>query len=307
MRRSLLLFAAPLFACQPPPPAPEGLDASSAHMVREFYSDDALFQAGLQGFMQWFEEEGRELMGVDNTAENVNEFQLQPLTDAEVAYMPLNHGRDIGIAAGVVSLAVMNCPIAESEELLLRRDQDVIFDDWEGYEREFLTPRAEYVAGWTDGFDAIPDVDAPYDGFDGSAYSSALLQTDNMVNASPVPLVGDFDPYPMHLDFRHGTYDIAGEPMNIFSILTFIEDSVTGPAGNNHLYQSYSVELNAELQDGETLRTLAVWIEGASDGVDIDPDDPLILNSALNKSKKASQRMTEVCEGTYEIPAERAE
>jgi hypothetical protein len=42
-------------------------------MVPEFYSDDATFQAGVQAFMNWFEDEGFELLGLENTAENVSD------------------------------------------------------------------------------------------------------------------------------------------------------------------------------------------------------------------------------------------
>ena len=53
MRRLLVLLVPTLLlpACEPPPPAPEGLDAASSFVIREFYNDDASFEAGLQGFM----------------------------------------------------------------------------------------------------------------------------------------------------------------------------------------------------------------------------------------------------------------
>jgi len=303
--RRLLVPVLLLSACQPPPPAPEGLNESSRFMIREFYADDATFQAGLQGYLAWFKDEGAELIELDNTVDNVGEFQLESLQPEDVEGLPLNHGHDVDVAAGVVSLAVMNCPIRESEALLMRADQDTLFEDWEGYERAYVTSRDAYSNGWDSGFDAIATGQDPFaDGFDGAPFASTLMQTDNIVDPSPVPLVGDFEPYPMHLDFRHGTFDIDGEATEIFTILTFITDSATNPAGTNSLNQSYSVEVNATWDNGTTLRTLAVWIEGRADGLDVDPDDPLILNSALNKSKKASQRMTDICEGTFEIDDE---
>ena len=67
---SLFIVALPLLVgCQPPPPAPEGLDASTSYLVTNFYADDATFQAGVQGFMNWFQEEGFELMDLENTAD----------------------------------------------------------------------------------------------------------------------------------------------------------------------------------------------------------------------------------------------
>lgn len=303
--RSLFVCLGLLAACKAPPPAPEGLDESSRYLVREFYADDAVFQAGLQGYLAWFADEGAELLDVETTIDNVGEFELQNLEVEDVADLPLNHGRDVTIAAGVVSLAVMNCGIRDSEVLLMRKDQDTLFDDWEGYERTYVTPRDSYVSGWDDGFDHVANPLEPFaDGFDGSAFASTLMQTTNIVDPSPVTLVGDFSPYAMHLDFRHGVYDIDGVDTDVFTILTFIEDEVSGPEGTNHLHQSYSVEVNADRGDGTTLRTLAVWIEGSSDAIDLQPDNPVVLNSALNKSKKASERMTAICEGSYEIPAE---
>ena len=45
------LATAVLCGCQPPPPAPEGLDEASRFVLREFYSDDATVSAGLTGLM----------------------------------------------------------------------------------------------------------------------------------------------------------------------------------------------------------------------------------------------------------------
>ncbi len=303
--RRLLIPVLFLAACQPPPPAPEGLDESSRYLVREFYSDDATFQAGLQGYLAWFRDDGAELLDVENTVDNIGEFQLQNLADTDVAHLPLTGGNDVGLAAGVVSLAVMNCPIRESERLLMRRDQHNLFDDFEDYERTYLTSRDDYLAGWDDGFAAVNQPLDPFaDGFDGAPYASSILQTDSMIDPAYEFPVGNFPPYPMHLDFRHGVFDIDGEATEIFTILTFIEEGTVNEGGTVTLDQSFSMEVNAVWDDGSTLRTLAVWIEGRDSGGALDPDDPIVLNSALNKSKQASQRMTEICEGTFAIPDE---
>jgi hypothetical protein len=45
-----------------------------------------------------------------------------------------------------------------------------------------------------------------------------------------------------------------------------------------------------------------VWTE--PEGANMSPDDPIILNYAVTKSRDASQRMTELCDGTLEVPPE---
>jgi len=304
---SLFILALPLLVgCKPPPPAPEGLDASTSYLVTNFYADDATFQAGVQGFMNWFQEEGFELIDLENTAENVSEaFTVGQLSSEDIAHLPITGGRNIEDAAGIVSIAEMQCSVPESEALLLRGDQDALFDDWEGYDRDFLTSREEYaLASESEEFAAVPTSLTPFaDDFDGSLYASTLLQTVNQVD--PTPIFGglaDLDDYEMNLDFRHGVFEIGEEVIPGFAILTFIREGATGPAGANHLHQSYSIEINLAQENGTTLRMLAVWAE--PEGANLSPDDPLVLNYAVTKSRDASERMTELCDGTLEVPAE---
>ncbi len=106
----------------------------------------------------------------------------------------------------------------------------------------------------------------------------------------------------MHLDFRHGVFDLDGVMTPGFAIVTFISEGVSGPEGANHLHQSYSIEINIDQANGTTLRMLAVWAE--PEGASLSPDDPLVLNYAVNKSRDASERMTELCNGTLELPDE---
>jgi len=302
----LLFTALLLSACRPPPPpAPEGLDESAAYMVREFYSDDATFEAGLTGFLNWFDEEGRELIGVDaGTGDEFNEsFAVGSLTDADIGYLPLEHTRDIGAAAGIVSVAEMDCSVTQSEDLLVRSDQDTLFvDDWEDYEREYVSSRSDYQDATRSG--EFAPIDAPVErfaeGFDPSSIASTFLITLNQVN--PAPIFGglaDLDSYPMSLEFRHGLYDINGESLQIYAIITWITDSVSGPGGANHIHQSYSIEINAEQTNGQTLRMLAVWAE--PEGAGLEPDDPIVLNYSVDKSAGASARLTSICNGEVEV------
>jgi len=302
----LLLAVLPLtLGCKPPPPAPEGLDASTSYMIANFYAEDAVFQAGVQGFMTWFEEEGFELIDLENTAENVSDaFTVGRLSDEDIAHLPIESGRNIEDAAGVVSIAEMECSIAESEALLTRADQHMLFDDWEDYDRTFVNSRTDYAAATeSQTFTPISADLTPFEeGFDAAGYSSTLLQTVNQVNPAPIPLLADIGNYEMNLDFRHGLYEINGELVPGFAIITFIREGVSGPAGVNHLHQSYSIEISVDQDNGGTLRMLAVWAE--PEGANMSPDDPLILNYAVNKSRDASQRMTELCDGTLDVPAE---
>jgi hypothetical protein len=275
-------------------------------MVRNFYADDALFLAGVQGFMAWFEEEGFALIDLENDIDNVSEaFTVGALSEDDIAHLPIDGGRNITDAAGIVSIAEMQCSVTEAEALLMRGDQDALFDDWEDYERTYVNSRADFAAATeSQVFIPISTGLAPFEeGFDAAPYAPALLQTLNQVDPSPIfGGLADIDDYEMHLDFRHGVYDIDGDSVPAFAILTFIRQGVTGPAGANHLHQSYSVEINVAQEGDTTLRMLAVWTE--PEGANMSPDDPIILNYAVNKSRDASQRMTELCDGTLELPPE---
>ena len=104
------MFLVMLFACKPPPPAPEGLDAVTSYMVREFYSEDEMFEAGVQGFMNWYSTEGYELVGASAEGDNTETFTLNDLQVDDVAHLPLDDdGRDLSRAKGVISLAEMKC------------------------------------------------------------------------------------------------------------------------------------------------------------------------------------------------------
>lgn len=294
--------------CKPaPPPAPEGLDASASYMIREFYRDDAFFGAGIQGFMGWYEDEGYLLVGEQANSENTDSFTVNDLANSDIEHLALadlEGGRDVATAAGVVSLAEMDCSWKESEALLTRADQDTVFDGtWEGYSREFQTSRPNFESAEAEGDMAEVDVDLGrfIEGFDMTPYESSILLTRNFPD--PASLLGvNIPEYEMFLDLRHGYFDIDGEMTPVLAILTFTVDESYGPNGENGLRQSYSIELNVARPDDKTLRMLAVWAEPVSNIAD--PDDPFVLNYAVNTSLAASDRMTEVCTGAVEIPPE---
>ena len=308
---SLLLLAA---ACKAPPPAPEGLDESARYLVREFFADDATFQAGVQGFVNWFDDEGVDLVGVSANVNNAGAFTVGDLLPEDVVALPLtpdliiaNPGkdneerapRDVADAAGVVSLAQMACPVhgdeLSAEALLARPDQDVVFcKDFTSYDRTYETDRSTFEASWGSDLTPVRDRVDPYGGdFDADAYADMMLFTVNDVDPTRV-LVADIEQYTMDLVFRHGTYELDEGPLATTAVLTFTRDAAWGDAGANALLQSYSVEINVE-RDGQTIRMLAVWAQPKGSG--IQPDDNAALAFAVNKAGASSARMSNICAG----------
>jgi hypothetical protein len=331
---AILLIA--LAACKPPPPAPQGLNDTTRYLYREFWSDDATFQAGIQGFYDWFENGGgKELVGIgaclgddcgDETSKPTDAFTIDDLTDEDVAAYPLDDQiileindpddpaddvlgpRDITGPAGVVSLAEMDCSWTESEALLVRRDQNTVFPkDWEGYDRKYLTPRETFEAAAVAGtFTEIPERIDPYaEDFDLDAYGDTVLFTRN--TADPTSLMGvNLPGYPLNLEFRQGTWDIVvdgeAETVSGFAIITYDPGAVWGPDGTNGLRQEYSVEVNLSRPNDKTLRMLAVWAEPISPI--ISADATLSLNYAVNKSLTSSNLLSDICSGEVEVADE---
>lgn len=294
-----------VFACSPPPPAPEGLNEVTSYMVREFYSEDDTFAAGIQGFMTWFDTEGYLLVGEAAGDGNTDTFTLSDLEATDINHLPaMTDSPDLSRAKGVISLAEMNCSWKEAEAYLLRADQDVVFDgDWDTYERTYLSDRPTFEAATqTEEFISIDEPLNPFvEGFDYNALSSNLMFTVNQ--ADPTPLLGvDLPPYDLFLDFRHGTFDVEGEKVSVSAIITYMKEGAYDEDGENGLAQSYSVELNIARPNDKTLRALAVWAEPVSNI--LEPDSPVSLNYAVNKSLASSERISAICGGEEDIPAE---
>lgn len=301
----MLIVLQYLFACKAPPPAPEGLDAVTSYMVKEFYQEDAMFEAGIQGFMNWFNTEGYTLVGESAQDGNTDTFTLQDLAPEDIAHLPItDEGQDLSRAKGVISLAEMDCSWKKAEEYLLRHDQDAVFSgDWDSYEREYINDRATYEQATAN--EDFPPIDDPIDpfgaDFDPTLYSSNIMLTLNQ--ADPSPLLGvDLPPYDLYLDFRHGTYIVDEEEISVVAIITYMKEGAYDADGNNGLAQSYSIELNIARGEEKTLRALAVWAEPVSSI--LEPDSPISLNYAVNKSLASSERISAICAGEEEIPAE---
>lgn len=310
----LILVAA--VGCKRPPEAPQGLDDSTNYLMKNFYADDPTFQAGIQGFVDWYAKEGDALVGEDATVDTVDAYTVGDLTEESVGYLPIDdeilvdpknetyEPRDLSRAKGVVSLAEMKCNWKVAEELLVRKDQHVVFSgDFEGYQRTFLGSRADFE-GARKTLEFAP-VDAPLEPFTGSfdpePFATTLLMTENVIDPSAI-LTANMDPYPMNLDLRHGVYDIDGEPRAVLAIITYNIGAAWGSGGDNALLQGFSIELNIERGKQETLRMLAVWSEPKGGGVD--PDSAIALSFAVKKAGAASDRMSDICAGEIDIPPE---
>jgi hypothetical protein len=314
--RPVLPLVLVLAACKPPPPAPEGLDDTTSYMIRNFYTADPEFQAGLQGFMNWFDDEGHTLVGQEANADNTNAFVVHDLTMDDIGYLPMEadlrsdpdrtstEPRDLSQAKGVVSLAEMDCVWTDAERLIARPDQNEVFDgDFEAYERSYLTDRETWHKAARDlVFDPVDEPLTVFDeGFDLEAYEHTLLRTNNLVDPTAI-ITANIGEYPMHLDLRHGEYERDGDQFGAMVVMAWIEDAAWGSSGNNALMQSYSLEVDVQRPDDKTLRMLSLWTEPRGTG--IDPTSAFTLNYAVNKSLKSSQRMSDICAGKIEIPAE---
>lgn len=299
----LIPLVAVVFAagCSRPPPAPVGLDDSARFLLRNFYEDDATIGAGLTGWMDWYDDEGQALLGVDATVDNVSGFELAGVDANDIAMLPVaDDGRDLTRAHGVVALADMDCPWADAQGLLVRGDQDVVFSgDMDTYARTFLTSRSTFEgASAALEFTPINDPIAILDpAFDATPLQSDLLLTDNHVTSSDIGVTLTYD---LVLNLRHGVFQVQGEDMVALLIVTSIPERAES-TDQTTLAQSYSVEVNLS-REGRTFRMLAEWSE--LDSPLMAPDSPLALSSAVNKIRKSAERMTGICQGDIDIPAE---
>ncbi|GEM_PF-859569 len=305
MRRTIPALAAVVLftGCEPLPVAPEGLDEASSFVFREFFSDDATFEVGIQGFMDWFVNGGgQELTGLapgGEEEEPVDSFVVADLDPEDVVNYPYNGERTLGDALGVVSVAEMDCTWRTAETFLVRPDQDVVFAEaWEGYDRTYTSSRERFEGGHDAGYAALQDTVDPFDeGFDAEPYESTLLFTQNQAN--PVSAFGvDLDAYPLFLDFRHGSYEVDGEELGAFVIATHIRDPVVNGAGNG-IAQTYSIEINVERPDNKTVRMLTVWAQTLTEGITI--SDELARQAAVRKALESSNALSEACAAVDQV------
>ncbi len=287
--------------CKPPPPAPEGLQSSLTYLFREFYSEDEIVGAGLTGFMDWFDEDGDELLGESADMDNVGEFTLDHLTEEDVAVLPIQGEVELTYAPGIVALSELGCDWKEVEGYLVRTDQDRVFGEFDTYERDFLSSRGAYQDATTDSAFAAVDepVLEPYsDSFELGDLESSFLFTDNQVSSTEVGVTMAFE---LLLYMRHGVYTVQGEDMEAFMILSWMPQRAESEGGGNTMEQSYSLELDLARPGGKTLRLMSSWlqIEGT-----FDHDSDTIKVVGVNKNLNSSARLVEICDGSYQLDPE---
>jgi hypothetical protein len=301
--RSALAGLALLIGCEAPPPAPEGLDDSVGFIMNEFYSDDLTFGAGLTGLLNWFDDEGTALLDVDPNIGNVADFALQRrLTFDDVSQMPVTHGRDPEGAPGVVGLAEIDCDWSEGEALHVRGDQDVVFEgEWTTYTRTYESPRPDYdAAREADEYPAVRDrVDPAVADWTSPELAPVFLRTSNALGTSSLGV--DFE-YTMDLTFRHGEFEVQGEPTSAMVILTWMAESVdsTG-ADDNQLLQVYSIDMIVGRGDGLGLRIVANYTEV---GGAVDSGSELVQSLGVARILDFAEHLDGICTGARELPLE---
>jgi hypothetical protein len=284
-----------LLACSRPPEAPQGLDDASRYLLREVHSPDEVVGAGLTGLMDWYDAEGHELIGVEATTDNVDGFALADLAAEDVATLPVaDDGRDLSLANGAVGLAFIDCSVPDAQSLLVRPDQDVVFEDFDAYERTYVTSREAFEGA--DPWPAVEEPLLPFDeAWDAAAWEEALLLTENAVT---VTAVGTTASYTLVRHFRHGTYDVQGEPTDVWMGLAFVPEASTGSDGTV-LRQNYGIELVIPHGD-DVLRVFASWVHVDSNL--IGPDSPIWQTNLVNTTRKSADRMSEICRGEVTLP-----
>ncbi len=292
-------------ACSPPPPAPEGLEEASRYMIREFYKNDDTVGAGLTGLLNWYDESGYELLNQGATAEDAGEaFQLEDITLDDIASMPdFADERDLSNANGIVSISEMDCAWQEAEAYLVRPDQHIVFDDFNEYSRSYETSRTAFETATTDlSFPAFTEELVGVSTGEttiSDEQAGGLLLTRNQVESSELGVTLD---YSLVLHFRHGIYEVQGEQVPVMMILSWLPEPVDSISGSETTFeQSYSIELNYGMGE-KTLRIFAVWtyVESSILG----QDSSLWSIGAVNKSRDAAQRLSGICAGDIEVPAE---
>ncbi len=302
MRRAPVLFAAlaALSGCTADPPdAPEGAEEGTRFLMREFYADDATIGAGLTGLMNWYDSEGAAIAGdsPDLSEDEAQDWTLEPLDAEDLAVTQVSStDRPLDSMNGVIGVGSVLCTFEEVEALGARADQDVVFDgEWAHYARTFGTARAEYEAAVADGIPGLPDGIDPVDG-DFEAVAHSLMRTTNALGTLEVGVALD---YTLHLDFRHGIFDIQGEERRATVILTWQPDPTTGDGGSNSLHQTFAIDALVEV-DGGIRRFAATWndVESVATGTD------LLVRLTVNRINDFAERMSEICEGEVELPPE---
>jgi hypothetical protein len=305
-------------ACEPPPPAPQGLADCVKYLLGNFYEDEAVFTAGVQGCINWTIEnaalvEGDEDKVLDCAPDttvvecavslNVDDYGYpipgEELTEGDLAALDLaelDPPRIPENASGVVTLKTFDCDWKLIEEHMSRPDQATVFDTWEAYTRNYLPDES----AWQDYLDRSATAER-------EDFASEYLETINQADAVENDLF-DLDPYDLYLDFRHGSYLVSEgddpstpdavegdlEPTFVFAVISYAQGTMMDSAKDEGFRQQYSVEVNIERAGARTTRIFATWAEPQVNNVD--PNDPIVFALAGRESRASQLVLAELCE-----------
>ena len=276
-------------ACQRPPETPDGLDQSLRHLLGAFYGTDEEVAAGLTGLLDWYEDEGSALLGQSANLDNIGSFELEPLLEEDVSAYAPRPGRDPAAATGVIAVAELPCAWKRAERLLIRPDQDVVFTDFDFYDRTYTSSRTAYDTGRQD--DVFSAVESPLDPSAREGVSDILLRTENRTSGTEMGVTIPFD---LHMHARHGRYEVRDEDSRAGLYVTWMPERAEAQGGANSMEQSYTFEVDLE-RDGQTLWVYASWAEVQTSV--FASDSTVLMTAAANTAQDTAKRMADLCTG----------
>ncbi len=280
-------------SCSRPPETPEGLDQSLRYLFQAFYGSDTEVAAGLTGLQDWYEDEGKQLLGKSANLDNIGSFELDELRDEDVeAFSPRPPG-DPRDASGVIAVAELPCRWKQAEDLLVRPDQDEVFTDFDYYNRTYVNSRRSYDDARKD--DAFPTQRIPLDPEDLNDVSEVLLMTENATSGTEMGVTIEFD---LNMHARHGQFEVLGEQARASLFVTWMPDRAEAEGGVNTMEQSYTFEVDLE-RNGETLWVYGSWAEVRT--AVFDSDSTTLLAVSANKAQGTAKRMADICDGKIEL------
>jgi hypothetical protein len=273
--------------CHRPPETPEGLDQSLRYLFQNLYGTDEEVAAGLDGLLAWYDTEGHELLDTSANIENIGAFELEPLVALDVSNFTPRPDGNPGDASGVVAVAELPCTWAETEDMLVRPDQDIVFEDFDFYDRTYVSSRASYDdAREQDLFEAV---NTPID--DLTELPDVVLLTENHTAATEVGVTIDFN---VNMTARHGRYEVNDEDTRASLFVTWMPERAEAEGGANTMEQSYTFEVDLE-RNGETLWVYATWAELNTSLFDSGSTTMMALSA--KSSQNTAKRMADICDG----------
>jgi len=283
-----------LAACQRPPETPAGLDESLRHLMGAFYGTDEEISAGLTGLLEWYDSEGVDLIGKSANLDNLGSFELEELGEDDVDALEPRPGGDPRDAPGVIAVAELPCGWRRAESLLIRPDQDVVFTDFDFYDRAYTTDRGVYDDARQR--DAYSRVDSPMSADD--MPEDVFLRTENSTSGTEMGVTIPFD---LHMHARHGLFELGDDVARAGLYTTWMPARAEAEGGANSVEQSYTFEVDLERGD-QTLWVYASWAEVVTSV--FESDSTILLATSANKARGTAERMADICDGAVDLTQE---